>query len=91
MAQEQIDFDLDGGRGRVDDAFAPDRVRAEAVALLAEARRVVLAGEWDADKLRFKRMLFPYVVSWLPDSAERDQLCFAFVNECDRIELLLAA
>jgi len=36
-------------------------------------------------------MLFPHLVSWLPDADEREQLCFAFDRELDRIEQLLAA
>ena len=71
--------------------FDPVQIRAEALALIAQARAVPGAEQWDDGKLRFNRILFPHLVSWLPDAAERDQLCFDFTVEIDRIERLLAA
>ena len=34
--------------------------------------------------------MFPQTTRWLPDD-ERDQLCFEFFRELERIELLMAA
>jgi hypothetical protein len=71
--------------------FDPDEIREDCLGMIAEARANVEKLEWDAETLKYNRILFPHVASWLPDEAERAQLCFAFAEECDRIELLLAA
>lgn len=92
MAEEQFGFDLSGGGVASDDAsFAPETIRREALAFLAEARAVTASGAWDAGEVRYRRILFPHLVSWLPDPAEAAQLRFAFARELERIELLLAA
>lgn len=71
--------------------FDPDEIRAEALAMIARARLTDPAEEWDPDKLRYNRILFPHLVSWLPDESERAQLCFTFAEALDRIEERLAA
>ena len=68
----------------------PDEVREDALALIAEARAAGAEGPWDAAKLKYQRMIFPYLVSWLPDD-EAAQMRFEFEVEAARIELLLAA
>lgn len=91
MAEEQFGFDLSGGGVASDDAsFAPETIRREALAFLAEARAVTASGAWDAGEVRYRRILFPHLVSWLPED-EAAQLRFAFARELERIELLLAA
>jgi hypothetical protein len=91
MDGEQLDFGLsanDDGAGCLFDAAS---IRSEAVALIAEARQADADGPWDENTLRFKKLMFPHLVSWLPDEAERNQLCFEFATELERIERLLAA
>jgi len=91
MDGEQLDFGLsarDDSDGCLFDAAC---IRSEAVALIDEARHAGADGPWDAEALRFKKLIFPHLVSWLPDAAERDQLCFEFAQELERIEALLAA
>lgn len=39
---------------------------------------------------RYNKVVFPRMARWLPDD-ERDQLCFEFFRELERIELLMAA
>ncbi len=68
-----------------------DEVRADARELIELARTATAEGPWDEPKLRYNRILFPNLVSWLPDAAERDQLCFEFAQEVERLERLLAA
>lgn len=91
MDGEQLDFGLPGGDGPDECLFDPARIRAEAIALIAEAQRASADGPWDAETLHFKKLMFPHLVSWLPDAAERSQLCFEFAQELERIEALLAA
>lgn len=92
MDEQQFGFDLsDGVADREDSAFAPDMIRREALSFLAEARAITSNIQWDAGEVRYRRILFPHLVSWLPNIEERDQLCFEFTRELDRIELLLAA
>lgn len=91
MAEAQLGFDLGDGERRDGPLFEAASIRYEALALIAEARAVGRDAPWDASVLRYKRILFPHLVSWLPDVAERDQLKFTFMTECDRIEQLLAA
>ncbi len=71
--------------------FDPDEIRVECHALIAEARANAVELVWDAGTLKYNRILFPHVASWIPDEAERAQLCFEFAEECRKIELLLAA
>ena len=95
MAEQQLGFDLGaddrrpGQDGRP--LFDPVEIRAEALALIAQARAVPTAEQWDEGRLRYHCILFPHLVSWLPDPDERAQLCFDFTVEADRIQGLLAA
>jgi hypothetical protein len=92
MAEEQSGFDF-GEKPHDPDKplFDPDEIREDCLALIAEARANVAHLVWDAGKLKYNRILFPHVASWIPDEEERSQLCFAFAQECEKIELLLAA
>ena len=90
MTQEQ--FDLGFSETPVTDRTEPDlgEVREDALALIAAARDVSADAPWDAAKLRYNRLIFPHLVSWLP-SDEAAQLCFEFEAAAQRIEQLLAA
>ena len=91
MGEEQFGFDL-GEQARADKPlFDPDEIREDCLALIAEARRNGPELIWDAETLKYNRIVFPHLASWIPDEEERAQLCFAFTQEADRIELLLAA
>lgn len=90
MNEEQLGFALDG-ESQERALFDPDRVRQDARDLIAEARGAAIDGSWTVETLRYRRIIFPLLVSWLPDEAERDQLCFDFEAQAARIELLLAA
>lgn len=68
----------------------PQEVREELNAILAMARAARDAAPWDARTHRYHKVVFPQMANWLPDD-ERDQLCFEFAREVERIELLLAA
>lgn len=91
MEQQQFGFDLGDTERRDGPLFEAAFIRREALALIAEACAVDADTGWDAGTLTYKRILFPHLVSWLPDETERDQLKFTFMAELDRIELLLAA
>lgn len=86
---EQFSFDLAYDPIAEASPLDAERVRREVLALLDEARGP--ARGWGADELRFRRILFPHLVSCLPDGDERDQLCFAFEREAERIARALAA
>lgn len=68
----------------------PDEVREDAQAILASARAVTAENLWDTRTYRYNKVVFPQMTKWLPDE-ERDQLCFEFFRELERIELLMAA
>lgn len=91
MAEQQLGFEL----GEADDSekplFDPVEIREDALAIIAEARAVGPDKPWDAAELKYRRIMFPHLVSWIPDEEERRQLCFAFTREIERIERLLAA
>ncbi len=90
MASEQ--FDLGFTEAPAINRTEPDlgEVREDALALIAAARTVSADAPWDAAKLRYNRLIFPHLVSWLPTD-EAQQLCFAFEAEAQRIDELLAA
>jgi hypothetical protein len=87
----QLDLELPREEDPGESPFDPARIRSAAVELIAQARRAGPDGPWDAEALRLKKMMFPHLVSWLPDADERRQLCFEFSREMERIEALLAA
>ncbi len=91
MAEEQLGFALDEEQSADKPLFDPDQVRRDALDLLAQARAAAEDGSWSADHLRYRRIMFPLLVSWLPDESERSQLCFDFEQQAERIEQLLAA
>jgi hypothetical protein len=68
----------------------PDDVREDALAILASARAVTADNLWDQRTFRYNKVVFPNMTKWLPDD-EREQLCFEFFKELERIELLMAA
>lgn len=65
-------------------------IRAELKDILATIKAANGAMPWDERTFRYHRTVFPQMARWLP-SDERDQLCFEFEREAERIELLLAA
>ena len=67
-----------------------DDIRTELHDILATVRASNGFLPWDERTLRYHRTVFPQMARWLPDD-ERDQLCFEFQREVERIELLLAA
>jgi len=73
-------------------SYAPDQeeVRGDLVSMLASARAVTAGSLWDRRTYLYNKTVFPQMSQWLPDD-ERDQLCFEFARELERIELLLAA
>jgi len=86
----QLGFDL--GDDPKPASYEPDpaEVREDALAILASARAVTADNLWDQRTYRYNKVVFPQMTRWLPDD-ERDQLCFEFFRELERIELLLAA
>ena len=92
MEGTQLGFDLgEQAHDPEKPLFDPDDIRVDCLALIAEARANCVKLVWDADTLKYNRILFPHVASWIPDEAERAQLCFEFAEECRKIALLLAA
>lgn len=86
---KQLGFDL-GETKAV--SYEPDRdeVRAELLEILDTAKAATDEVPWDQRTFQYHKIVFPQMARWLPDD-ERDQLCFAFAREVQRIELLLAA
>lgn len=68
----------------------PEHVREDALAILASARAVTADNLWDQRTFRYNKVVFPNMTKWLSDD-EREQLCFEFFREVERIELLMAA
>jgi hypothetical protein len=67
-----------------------DEVREDLLAILESARAVTAETMWDERTWRYNKVVFPQMSRWLPDD-EREQLCFEFFRELERIELLRAA
>jgi hypothetical protein len=86
----QLGFDL--GDAKPAQSFEPDRdeVRAELTEILEIAKAATDEAPWDARTFLYHKVVFPQMAQWLPDD-ERDQLCFEFAREVERIELLMAA
>ena len=91
MDDKQFGFDLGETARPTGVYFDPDDIRADARDLIAQARAATAEAHWDEGTLRYQRIVFPHLVSWLPDAEERAQLCLDFTGEADRIERLLAA
>ena len=86
----QLGFDLGDDPKQASYEPNQDEVREDALAILASARAVTAENLWDQRTYRYNKVVFPQMTRWLPDD-ERDQLCFEFFRELERIELLLAA
>jgi hypothetical protein len=86
----QLGFDL--GEEAAPRSYLPDvdEVRAELLEILTVARSADGESPWDERTFRYHRTVFPQMARWLPDD-ERDQLCFEFAREVERLEHLLAA
>ncbi|WBY08626.1 hypothetical protein PIB19_03925 [Sphingomonas sp. 7/4-4] len=85
-------FGLDLGETVAPVSYAPDpaEVRAELIEILDAARSATDEAPWDERTHLYHKVVFPQMAQWLPDD-ERDQLCFDFAREVERIELLMAA
>lgn len=95
MAEEpagpaQLGFDLGDAPKQVGYEPDLDEVREDLGAILASARAVTEQSLWDERTYRYNKVVFPQMSRWLPDD-ERDQLCFEFFRELERIEMLMAA
>lgn len=86
----QLGFDL--GEEPATTSWEPDKdeVREDLQAILESARAVTAEAMWDRRTYRYNKVVFPKMSKWLP-ADERDQLCFEFFKELERIELLMAA
>lgn len=87
---EQLGFDLGEEPTRASEWPDPAEVREDALEMLATARAVTAETVWDRRTYRYNKVVFPQMTRWLPDD-EREQLCFEFFKELERIELLMAA
>ncbi len=83
---------LDLGDATPAPSCTPDRddIRAELVTILATARAARDGSPWDRRTFLYHRTVFPQMAQWLEED-ERNQLCFDFAQEVERIERLLAA
>jgi len=90
IGSEQLGFDLGDAKGP--QSYVPDcdEVRAELIGILEIARAAMDEAPWDARTFLYHKVVFPQMAQWLPDD-ERDQLCFEFAKEVERIEYLMAA
>ena len=86
----QLGFDL--GEQPKAIGYVPNlaEIREDLDEILASARAVTEENLWDTRTYRYNKVVFPQMSRWLPDD-ERDQLCFEFFKELERIELLMAA
>ena len=75
--------ELPGAEGTVYRAD-PDKVRAELLRVLAEARAAQTL-PWDARRALYWRTVFPQMTNWLPKE-EAAQLCFEFEAELARLK-----
>ena len=62
----------------------PDKVRAELLRVLAQAR-AAQSFPWDERRTLYWRTVFPQMTNWLPDE-EAAQLRFEFETEIRRLE-----
>lgn len=87
---KQFGFDLGESVAPPSYSPDPDEVRAELIEILDTARAATDKAPWDERTHLYHKVVFPQMAQWLPDD-ERDQLCFDFAREVERIELLMAA
>ncbi|HKX22118.1 MAG TPA: hypothetical protein VJM81_02460 [Rhizorhapis sp.] len=87
---QQLGLDL--GDAKTTQTYEPDRdeIRAELIGILEVARSARNESPWDQRTFLYHKVVFPQMAQWLSES-ERDQLCFEFAREAQRIELLMAA
>ena len=90
FGQAQLGFDL--GEKPSPKGYQPDlaEIREDLGAILQSAKEVTADALWDQRIYRYNKVVFPQMSRWLPDD-ERNQLCFAFFQELERIERLMAA
>lgn len=62
----------------------PEDIRRRVHAVLDQAR-AAKSMPWDERKARMWQTVFPQMTKWLPDD-ERDQLCFEFAQEMERLK-----
>ena len=88
--QQQLGLDL--GDTPSFRPYEPNReeIRLELLGILETARAARYEAPWDERTFRYHSVVFPQMAQWLPDD-ERDQLCFEFAQEVERISLLMAA
>jgi hypothetical protein len=86
----QLGFDLGDGPKPIGYEPSLDEVREDLGAILEAARAVTAENLWDLRTYKYNKIVFPQMSRWLPDD-ERDQLCFEFFRELERIEMLMAA
>ena len=86
----QLGFDLGEQPKAV--GYVPNlaEIREDLDEILSSARAVTADALWDQRTYRYNKVVFPQMSRWLPDD-ERDQLCFEFFRELERIEHLMAA
>lgn len=86
----QLGFDLGEPPKQV--GYVPNlaEIREDLDEILTSARAVTADALWDQRTFRYNKIVFPQMACWLPDD-ERQQLCFVFFCELERIELLMAA
>jgi hypothetical protein len=82
MGQGDLFPDATPQPGRIVDF--PAEARRRVLKMLAEARAAERL-PWSAKETETLEILFPQMAGWLPDE-ERDQLCFEFAQEIDRLK-----
>lgn len=87
---DQFGFGFSAQPGRTRTEPDPADVREDVLSILERARQVSQANPWDAATLRYNRLIFPHLASWLP-ADEAEQMRFEFERQAERIEQLLAA
>lgn len=88
MDEPRFDF----GEPPIKRGYEPnlDEVREDLGTILESARAVTADNPWDMRTYKYNKIVFSQMSKWLPDD-ERDQYCFEFFRELERIELLMAA
>jgi len=88
--EEQLGFQLGGDDHHGAGQPKLGEIREDLEAILAEARGASDEAMWNPSTLRFKKIVFLQLAKLLPED-ESEQLRFDFLEECGRIEALLAA